>query len=180
MTMKILLLFTPLLVIRYLLFVFFVGVNAQLVVLSQSKETKPVFELTLSRSPPNRICTLISSKTVQRHRLLSNYNEVVVQKRHVLDQRVPSNPEETLEWLRVFGHTLETAWSKVRELCTTYTTDTFQVLSAQQQQPLSQSTTILPTIKLFSLVNSGLPGNRIDITFFADGCKGPPYFHSAI
>lgn len=169
---------SPLILLTLLLL--FVNVNTEQIVLTQIEgDNQSAFELTLSRSRFDDVCTFISSKTVQRHRLLSKNNGIVVQRKHTHDQSMPTNSSEILEWLQIFAYTPEAAWSKAAELCPSYvhwqagkiTRD----LLVKQQQPL-ESTPVAPPIELFPLITSGPSWNRVDVTFFADGCK-PVFNH---
>ncbi|GJJ15640.1 hypothetical protein Clacol_009918 [Clathrus columnatus] len=150
----------------------FALLNAQRVALfNQESDSNSVWELTLSGSPSGNgyVCTPITLKRVQRHRLLSTANDVIVNRRRLLKQNAPSNLTSTDEWLQIFGYAPETVWSKAEDFCSSYvrTMDFYDIRS--QQQPLLVASQDTPTIELFPIAISGPSKNRVDITFFADG-----------
>ncbi|KAF8505368.1 IgA peptidase M64-domain-containing protein [Hysterangium stoloniferum] len=114
-------------------------------------------------------CTLSSFGETQRHRLLVEIEDVIVERRQSELPILYDGHPATVEQLRLFGYSPSHVWSKAEELCTTIQAEgvqsTFDGLY-ETQQVLS---TLENDLEVFPLVVSGPSENRVDIVFFSDG-----------
>jgi hypothetical protein len=118
-------------------------------------------------------CGVVSLASTQRHRLLQNYQDVLVERQLFKDisyNHLVSNSEK----LQLYGYESHNLWTKAKELCPDLTAQEalgeFFHPNADQHTFLSTQPFTTPDLELHPLVLSGPSGNRVDLTFFSDGC----------
>ena len=129
--------------------------------------------LTLLRES-DESCTVISLAITQRHRLLLDQQDVVVERKLFRDAS-PRHHVSSLEQVQFFGYEPDNLWTKAKELCPDLASpeargDFSQTIRADQHTFLTTRPSIKPELELYPLVLSGPSENRVDLTFFSDGC----------
>lgn len=137
-----------------------------------SKET-PTYELKVNRNVATGTCEHARIRATQHHRLLdqprAHAHEVVTTRRHAQseDDRAP------LELISMFAHDEEVLRRELELLCGGI--DMYVLAGAQAV--LSSSLDVeaeVPPLDVRLISGSGSSNNRVDLTFFSDGCKCIP------
>ena len=120
-------------------------------------------------------CTVISLVETQKHRLLLDYQDVVVETRLFKDAHHDNVPP-SVEQLQLIGYVPHNLWAKAQELCSSFISaqealGEFSRMIHIDQHTFSTTRPVKsPDQELHPLVQSGPSENRVDLTFFSDGC----------
>ena len=133
---------------------------------------KPPLALTLIRDRDDS-CTVTSLVSTQKHRLLRDYQDVAMERKLFKDAR--HDFVSGIEQLQLIGYVPNNLWMIAQELCPDLTSAQEPLgnfsLMARTQHTFSATRLAKTTdLELYPLVQSGPSENRVDLTFFADGC----------
>lgn len=118
-------------------------------------------------------CIVVSLASTQKHRLLQSYEDVAVERQLFGDasHHLVSNSEK----LQLIGYEPSSLWTKAKELCLDLNPregqDESYIISPDQHTFSSTRPFTSPELEMHPLVLSGPSDNRVDLTFFSDGCK---------
>jgi hypothetical protein len=117
----------------------------------------------------NGSCTVVSLTDTQNHRLLSNCSDVVV-------ETTPARPGVSSEKLQIIGYGIFNIWIRAKTICPDLATREAQgelshIISHNQHVFSATRPTKQPQLEVHPLVVSGRSRNRVDLTFFSDGCE---------
>ena len=135
--------------------------------------TRP-WELVLRADPLDGLCELVSFRSAQIHKDLTNQNVV----KEVSSVPVP-HPRASLKVVRLLSHDVHALVSQAQLHCSNdIAASLLSFGRASTQVFFSRDGTSnvhllnvdLPRLELIPLITSGPAENRVDLAFFADGC----------
>ena len=144
------------------------------------------FELKVNRDVSTGICKHARIRNSQHHRLLEipHAPQVVTTRRHGQIQ----DGATAVEFVNMFAHDEDVLWRELEMLCPTALQGSGEAMPFSDSQSVFSSLSsvqaeVLPLdIRLIS--GTGPSDNRVDLTFFSDGCMHIPsptvHVHSAL
>jgi hypothetical protein len=135
---------------------------------------KPPVALTLLRES-DISCTVVSFTKTQKHRLLLDHQHVAVQRKLFNDASDHDHLVSSVEQLQLIGYVPSNVWAKAQELCPNLIVpealgNFSPVIHADQRTFEATPPVKNFDLELHPLVLSGPSENRVDLTFFSDGC----------
>lgn len=144
-----------------------------------SHDTRP-YELTIHRCIHTRRCTIVRTRRIPRHRRLSGEHHAVGFSRILFTR----DRDRAVEQVTVFATDTTSLQHHFSHICpdadnTLPEEFPLAAISASQQHPLAKASEdpgspegIIP-LEVTEITVSGPSSNRVDVTFFSDGCKCP-------
>ena len=151
------------------------------------------FELTLHRPSAQigYVCSVIHVRETQLHRLLGTNDSSFIIEKH---ESLSGDGKGTVERIRIFAYDEHVLWEQAHRLCGGFEPLDFSDWLSVIETPISVSESpknneiyqntqiVLPELRhnlpqspvpleIKHIAGSGTSSNRIDITFFSDGCK---------
>ena len=128
------------------------------------------YELKVNREIGTGICEHARIRTAQHHRLLDRPHDdepqiVTTRKRASKQDDAPA-----LELISVFAYDEDTLRRELESLCPASASDTTQTVFGAS----TERTAEVPPLDVRLISGSGPSDNRVDLTFFSDGCTFPP------
>jgi hypothetical protein len=152
-------------------------------------QTRQPFELVIHRDLPSAACTLVSLRETQIHKRLAREELVLEQVEYNARGEIADEGEGAWQRLQYFSLNSELLAFSARDLCGDEVTMDYALPFNAQRftwSPPGTTQKVLtpahwgyaepPPLEIHPLIQSGSSSNRVDFTFFSDGCAPLHYF----